>query len=397
MKNNKPFDNIVFNEALEEMKSIRFRVSRQPEPGYSPYIVFSGRSNHRWWLIPKTFRKIMISSFALYQPVIFISKLLKWLGLFLTGLGFSSFLRKTLYVSEKSLLPDIFKGINLHFAFFTGTHSSHRKTTVQVMDSIGSIKGYAKITLNPSIKSLLTHEAETLNRVQKLDLNCALVPKVLYCGKIGQAWVLATDSLKTICSKTFTILTQTHISFLKELSEKTIIFGTNNNRWLIKELNSQYKFVSNRLSIHWQQRLKKSLEYIASHKGTLGKRSLSHGDFTPWNTFIVNDKLYVFDWEYASDSFSPNYDLIHFILSLPSVKRQTSTKIIFLIRKQLKELKIAQDNVCADILFLSYLCGRTLQFIAREKRGKSGVVPWDGEQQMASLIDVLFEQKGLER
>ena len=62
------------------------------------------------------------------------------------------------------------------------------------------------------------------------------------------------------------------------------------------------------------------IERVAGNGRALGPPVLSHGHFTPWNTFFVDGRLYVFDWEYAERSNPAGYDLIHFLLSLPQMK-----------------------------------------------------------------------------
>ena len=41
--------------------------------------------------------------------------------------------------------------------------------------------------------------------------------------------------------------------------------------------------------------------------------SLSHGDFLPWNMYVSESRMYVFDWEYMQESLPLLYDLFYFI------------------------------------------------------------------------------------
>ena len=40
--------------------------------------------------------------------------------------------------------------------------------------------------------------------------------------------------------------------------------------------------------------------------------SAYHADFTPWNMFVENGHLFVFDWEYARMTYPPMLDRYHF-------------------------------------------------------------------------------------
>jgi Phosphotransferase enzyme family len=55
---------------------------------------------------------------------------------------------------------------------------------------------------------------------------------------------------------------------------------------------------------------------IAKAEAWLGKTRLPfhfcHGDFTPWNMKQNGKKLFIFDWEYASEAGPPAWDLFHF-------------------------------------------------------------------------------------
>ena len=39
-----------------------------------------------------------------------------------------------------------------------------------------------------------------------------------------------------------------------------------------------------------------------------------HGDMTPWNMLTLGQKLFIFDWEYATSASPAAWDLFHFLL-----------------------------------------------------------------------------------
>lgn len=388
------FKNPIFKLFLKEIEALGFTVSNSRRAGSLPYGVVGGRSNARWWLVPLTNRHVATSGLALFQPINSSAKFLKRTATALNSVGLASlWTRNKVYVSCPPVFSDLFDDKNLSYAFFTGTDSPHRKTAVQFMDQNGKIRGFAKLSQNPVVKKLLTHEAETLNLLRTLDLKSAIIPTVLFCGTIGGADALVTDTLKTVRTKSATTLNGAHFAFLRELAGKTAVPGTDGTGWVVADLRRRYETVAERLPVDWRRRLEKAFEVVALHGEDWGPKSLSHGDFTPWNTFFVDDRLYVFDWEYAHQSYSPGYDLIHFMFSLPERKRQPVDETIGQIRKTLRETKYAGDDTFADILFLCYLCGHSLHYIAREPELAGKVILWDGEQETATFIDTIIEEK----
>ena len=48
---------------------------------------------------------------------------------------------------------------------------------------------------------------------------------------------------------------------------------------------------------------------------------VAHRDFVPWNIRHDGGKLFIFDWEYATDGYTPTYDVFHYCL-MPIVLRR---------------------------------------------------------------------------
>lgn len=380
----------TFAQAVTEIESLGFRVSENPGPDSIPYTVIGGRSNARWWLVPLSHRQVTVSGLALFQPVIPSARWLKGAAVVMSAVGLVGlWARKKLYISGQSGLADIFGGKNLSYAFFTGTESPHRKVAVQIMDQAGNIKGFAKVTLNPVVKPLLRHEAKTLNDLHRLDLQTASIPRVLFCGDMGGAEVLVTDTLKTARTKTVTTLNEAHLAFLRELAEKTVVRSAESGAGFVEILRQQYAEVAEWLPSEWRMHLTQAMEVVAGFKGDWGPRSLSHGDFTPWNTFFVDGKLYVFDWEYASYDYPRAYDFFHFFLTTKKLKKKNSFELIELIREN--SYRIVNNMNDMHVLMLSYLVINFLFYAQREPSKINGYLDGNGKI-VVGLIDNLTDQ-----
>lgn len=388
------FSDPIFLEAISEIKALGLQVSDLPTPGATSYGIVGGRSNSRWWLIPLTNRHVATSGMALFQPILFSAKVIKRVAMIVSGLGLSSlWARKKIYISGTSVISEKFGLSDLHFAYFTGTDSPHRKVAVQVMDRQGRIKGFAKVTKRAKIKSLLEHEASTLNFLNTLNFRTAKIPGVLFNGPHGDLSLLVTDTLKTPCSKTRLTLEEAHLAFLSELAKNTASSSGQRKTCLADELQTRYAALADRIPPQWKHRIEHGITYISQHKNALPPPSLSHGDFTPWNTFFVDSQLYVFDWEYADHIYPSGYDLSHFILALPDTNRQSTVSKVELVIKKLREANCASSTQVAKAIVFSYLCGHTLHYIGRESMGGGLVNLWDGAEKIAALFDELIEQR----
>ncbi len=385
------FSNPVFKEAIADIEALGLKVSEQPAAHAMPYAAIGGRSNARWWLVPLENGPVTASGLALFQPLLSSARLMKALAVGLSRFGLSRlWARNIIYISGESALQQFFTHAKpLSLAYFTGTDSPHRKLAVQVMDSAGNIKGYAKVSRNPAVQALLQHEANTLNYVKTLNLETANIPNVLFNGAMGNACVLVSDTLKTPKTKSVTKLQQIHLDFLQELADKTKADVQNKPDWLVDSLRNRFKQIKNRLTPEWKARLEKAIAVIQQQKEHIRQPVMTHGDFTPWNTFVAHGKLYVFDWEYADNKSSTGYDAIHFLLACPEMQKLTIPKQIKSVLNRLCML-LPISSEAAPINFLAYLCAHAMQYAQREANSVEIVHEWDRQHESAQLIDALL-------
>lgn len=382
------FSNPVFRKAVAEIESLGVQVSDRKIPGAIPYGIMGGRSNQRWWLIPLANSHVAANGMALFQPILKSAKFLKSIAVGASHIGLSSlWARDRIYIKgcphiSEFLLPD-----GGYCAYFTGTDSPHRKLAVQFMDGQGGIRGFAKVTKSSAIKALLEHEAATLNHLNKLGLRAAYIPNVLFCGQQQDAHVLITDTLKTGSARTTTSIQNTHLAFLEELFEKTEENQPLRGGWIASQLEARYSEISTQMNSAWRRRLEHCIEYISDHGRELCSSSISHGDFTPWNTFYTGCKLYVFDWEYADNIHPLGYDLIHFMLSQPLAGQWNPSLIFERILSKIEKTWYTESRSTAKAVLMAYFCGHTLRYAGRAVNTNVGTIEWDGAERIANLID----------
>ncbi|MGE4095784.1 MAG: phosphotransferase [Candidatus Binatia bacterium] len=379
----------AFDQAIEEIKALGVSVSGSPRDALVPYAIVGGRSNFRWWLIPLDNRQIISSSLALFQPTLFTAGLIKRAALTLTAFGMSSaWARPKLYLSPTpTSISEYFGCSGLRFAYFTGTDSPHRKITVQAMDVEGRIRGYAKATTNALVRPLLRHEAETLTRVRLLRLKSALIPEVLFSGEVGATTVLVTDTLKRPSTRSTVTLQPKHIAFLRELAQRTARATSGSGSSHAASLSGRLNSVSDRLPTAWLNRLTDAIRRCGAENPSQLFRSLTHGDFTPWNSFFVDDQLYVFDWEYAQDDMPASNDLFHFLLANPRMRNRSPEAVVETLANRFGDVIGAATKDTARHAVLIYLTNHALRTIERSNEPFDMIEKRDGMLQDAALLD----------
>lgn len=381
------FTNPVFCRAAEDIQALGVRINDAPHPEAIPYGIVGGRSNSRWWLIPLTNRHIAASGMAMFQPILPSARLMKHAAVGASRFGLSAlWARNRVYLEGDSTLSTLFGQDDLHYAYFTGTDSPHRKAAIQVMDAHGHIKGFAKVSRTPTVEALLAHEADVLTQLAALNLQTAHLPSLLYSGERNGAHLLVTDTLKTAKTKTVTALKPQHLAFLQELAQNTT--GPQDGR-TVNALKRRYAGVANRLAPEWRHRFEQGLARLETSEHELLPPTLTHGDFTPWNTFFVDGALYVFDWEYAETDYPASNDLFHFLLATPGFRNNPPEWQVRRLAGQVTR-HFGMDEASATDYLIVYLLSHTLRYVERLGTRPGQLAGWEGERENAALLDTIY-------
>ena len=385
------FEHPVFKDAIADIEALGVKVSEHPHPGAIAYAVIGGRSNARWWLLPLENRHVTCSGLALFQPILSSAQWMKRGVIVLSKMGLGRLWAKPkIYVSGRPAIAEYFNCDSLSFAYFTGTDSPHRKVAVQVMDRRGKLKGFAKLTRNANVRQLLLHEANTLKYVSNLGLQTAYVPKVLFAGDIGNVHMIVTDTLKTPRTKTKTHFAVEHRAFLQELAEKTTPKDPVSVEVIAKDFRTRFNRISPHLENVWCGRLEKAISALEGQSTLKLGAGLSHGDFTPWNTFMANGRLYVFDWEYAEESRPISNDIIHFVLNQPQTRSLPARAKIEAVMAGLAEPWMGLQKEAVPSLLVIYLLTQTLRQLERLPKTIKPSSTWDGADDAAGMFDRLL-------
>lgn len=386
----KLLDHSVFESAVADLRAIGVNVSAEPLLDARPYAVVGGRSNARWWLLPLNNGRVTASGFALFQPLLPSARIMKLVVCALSLLGLSRLWSKNkLYLIGESKLGPYFSDlVEPAYAYFTGTDSPHRKVAVQVMDSKGRIKGFAKLSSIPQVVSLLQNETVMLETAKALQLKAVHIPHVLYSGPMSEGYCLLTDTLKTPMTRSETKFGQAHRAFLHELAAATVQ-RPSTAKAVAAEFERRIENQEKQLDPMWRTRLQRAVNILAEQNQLAIPQCMSHGDFTPWNTFMVDVRLYVFDWEYSEMGASAGNDILHFVLSQPQLRSASTAKKIVAASRVLSEPWTGFERNLVLPLFLIYILTQVLRQIDRFTGDEFNGVDWDGAVGQAEILDLL--------
>jgi hypothetical protein len=213
--------------------------------------------------------------------------------------------------------------------FFTGTRGATRKIVVDVTSEDG-ICAFIKIPLTETAEKLVKNEIDMVKSLNKFDFTTLSLPKIskhinghARLSNVKPAFTISADKIAAI-----------HASAVGELyalsHERKVISET--EAWNVINGNVHYLFneleYRNNLDPSKIDALVKVLKQLYSTI-SLGESipvSVSHGDFTPWNMYCDDQRLYVYDWEMARNGIPMLFDLFHFSYQSVILQQQKSYK-----------------------------------------------------------------------
>ncbi len=320
------------------------------------------------WLMPA---RHMQTAMELYQPSGRNGKLLKkWLPwvhrLPMVGrVAHAKRISCRLQDEVRMLLESTLGTAHLEFSIFCGTPCVHQKITMQV--SQGSrILGYCKFTGSEEIASLFEKETATLRLLEEKRMKG--LPLALYCGKLENgiyAFIQSTE--KTRKAKILHEWGTLHEDFLyrlRKITKTTLPYEQTDYcrtlealkvhlEWLPKEVDR--RVVERACALLTQEWQGKEVEFSAYH-----------ADFTPWNMFVENGLLFVFDWEYAQMTYPPMLDRYHFFTQTAIFERHWTAKDIAAY------MKTAEGKWIDNHLYVAYLMDMIARFTVRERGNVEG-------------------------
>jgi hypothetical protein len=276
------------------------------------------------WVIPLERPSFTVSGLRIYSPFSARARFLKRLLLPIARTGWTGWTRdRVLLASRKppqieSLVRDATGESNPVFAFSLGTPGRFRKLTIQVTRPNGELLGYFKLPLTPSANQRVQREAATLQQLGSCAPLQSQIPRVLHAGIWAGAPILFQSGGPAESAPVkFGGLQHEFLDKLWSFKKRNRLGNA-----LVEEVGYRWKTVEAKLDSEWRSLAAAALARAARDlKDVSVECGITHGDFAPWNTRLLNGQLYVFDWESASEVLPRLWDVFHYHVQVESLLR----------------------------------------------------------------------------
>ncbi|MCC5927240.1 MAG: phosphotransferase [Bacteroidetes bacterium] len=289
-----------------------------------PYYSISNADGSPRWVFPSHLAKPYFLKF--YHVAGFKSQAFALLSMLIFAFRLQRFIYKRTEVllnGDQSIRDGNVNLFTDQWALFTGTAGPNNKMVLFVQK--GDKSGFMKIPVSGNASELVKKEHLGTLKIKALNPESFAVPETELLGK----GILRMDDIAKDGSRSNTFM-QAHKTMLSEIAAKTAATTTTqeNDSFQsgIANLKKAYESGDSRLSGSMLNRLQTLADTLQRSEFTT---SFSHGDFTPWNMFVNNGVLAVYDWELAHDTHPLLFDAFHFIIQ----------KGILIDRKSWKEIR----------------------------------------------------------
>lgn len=362
------------------------------EGGSNTFYIFSNTDDKRWLMPAKNMR----TAINLYQPSGIKGKALKTLFPWLHRIGFvqravhTTKINLALVPDLKETLCRLFEVNDLEFALFCGTPCVHQKLTMQISQG-EHILGYAKFTDCEEIGGIFDHEKNTLNYLWQKGIKT--VPQCLYSGKWKERIrMFVQTTTKTRKSTTDHSWGERESAFIEELYEKTVQILPFKETEFYRDLCFLCEEVNYLQGIDTKP-IKDGLSQVLNdYAGLEVVFSFYHADFTPWNIYVEQRRLYAFDFEYAKRTYPPYLDYYHFFTQTAIFEKHLDAEGIWnLFQGEKKQAQRFFEH--PDFAYLCYLLGIIAYYVKREKGVFTGGVKQNMKLWMELIKKILNDNK----
>ncbi len=280
------------------------------------------------WIYPKSLKKPSFLSF--YSTSSTRAKILA--SIFRLSFYFRLNKKIELEVFKDSIIDRIIEQYkDFNYSIFTGTIGINRKAIIELNQN-NSTKYFVKVALTEQSKNLINNEKTILNELNKYQYQSLTIPKIIE----SDSDYITIDNIAPENQTQSSSLNEIHLNALDEIYSKTIDNKSIKNSTYFEVIKENIEVLSNAsLNKNFDKNkieiLIKNMKTILESLNTEKEISFAYGhnDFTPWNMFVENNHLYLFDWELAKKDIVLLYDFFHFIFQSQILISKSDYKTIF--------------------------------------------------------------------
>ena len=294
------------------------------------------------------------------------------------------------------------------FAVFTGTMGENRKSVV-ALNRKSRTTHFIKIAHTEKAITLLVNEQQTLNFLSSKHMPAMDVP-VVHPASTPKAIMLS--NIKPRDGRENARLEVLHLRALVDLYENTRQRRVLADLRCFQEIKLNLSQLERAIPVDESlslDQLERMIDLLNQLKAQIDDRlivqtAMAHGDFTPWNMYLSDHQLHVYDWELAQDSIPLFYDLFHFIYQSGILLiKQDFSAILREIKRALRlpgmQNYLKRKNIDPDTyhqIYLLYLISYYLNIYVRQPKLHIQV-QWLLKTWEAALKHVLSGQKIIEQ
>lgn len=195
----------------------------------------------------------------------------------------------------------------------SGVPGLYQTTVAQLANRAGEVEAYLKLSTSRASVDHIAREGEILEKLARLGLEKADVPRLLARGELERGAYLVQRALPGPRSPDE--LRRAHVEFLVELLGRTRQVQPLAEITTFVDACERLEWLEHRVGARWVGAMSRLRDLIRDQVGDAEVRcSLAHGDFTPWNLILDGERLRAFDWEYARYDAPALHDLFHFLI-----------------------------------------------------------------------------------
>lgn len=345
--------------------------------GRTKYLTFSNQDGKQW-SIPVENSRVALE---IYEPSGIKGRMLKKFFPIILKIGLARFVLNGRYtnvhLSEelKKILERCF-GLGFEYSIFWGTPCIDQKITIQIYKE-KKILGYCKVGHSERVKELFFHEKKVLDFLEEKGIR--RVAKCLELQQVDkQCWAFVQSTEKEIGAQIEGVYGEKHEQFLETLwqdTHRSILFEETDFYQNLVFLEQNLELLEEKYRVGLQKALFKIEEH---YQNSIVKWGVSHQDFTPWNTCIVGEELFVFDFEYSLLHAPKGIDRWHFFVQ---------TKVFYdkCSMQQISETYLRLDQKDRDdLLFMCYLLNYISLYLQRG--GRDDILSAEQRAELLCLI-----------